>query len=145
MATFKSEKIVINAPAESVFNKLSNLESLGDLLRNVPEDKIPADQREKLKDIEITSDTISFPGGPVGSVSLRLTEAVAPRLIRLEGAGTPVPLSMTLNLEELGADCCEAQVDIDIQIPAMLKPMVSGPLQKMVDQFAEMLHSIPFS
>jgi hypothetical protein len=38
---------------------------------------------------------------------------------------------------------CKGKVTIDIQIPAMLKPMVSGPLQKMTDQFGQMLRNLP--
>lgn len=78
-------------------------------------------------------------------VTLRLAETEAPSLIRMEGQGTPVPLSMTLHITPLTPESCETYVQIDIQIPAMLKPMVNGPLQKMADQFAQMLRQVPMS
>ncbi len=145
MATYKSEVVSLAYPAETVFGKLSNLEGLGDMLRNVPSDKIPADQMAMLEQVRITSDTISFPGGPAGDVTLRVAETSAPTLIRLEGAGTPVPMSLALHINPITPDTCETHVQIDIKIPAMLKPMVNGPLQKMADQFAQMLRQVPMA
>lgn len=131
------------APAETVFDKLSNLNGLGELIKNAPADQIPEDQRELLDQVTSTEDTVSFPAGPVGNITLRVTDRVRPSLIRLEGEGTPVPLHLELHIIPLTPETCEAQVEIDIQIPAMLKPMVNGPLQKMADQFGMMLRQLP--
>ncbi len=144
MAEYKSEETGINAPAEKVYARLSNLEGLGELLDKVPEDKIPADQKELFHQVKITADTISFPAGPVGELNLRLTRTEAPVLIRLEGVGTPVPMSLTLHITPVTEISCLAQVVIDLQIPAMLKPMVNGPLKQMTEQFAMMLKNIPY-
>lgn len=145
MANYKSEKVSLAYPAETVFAKLSNLEGLGGMLKNVPEEGIPADQRAMLDQVTITPDTISFPGGPAGDVTLRVSRTDAPNLIALEGVGTPVPMGLALHIAPLTPDTCEAYVDIDIQIPAMLKPMVNGPLQKMADQFGQMLRQMPMA
>lgn len=144
MAEYKSEETGLNAPAEKVFAKLSNLEGLGELLDKVPEDKIPADQKDLFHKVKITPDTIAFPAGPVGELTLRKTRTEAPVLIRLEGVGTPVPMSLTMHITPVTEISCLAQVVIDLQIPAMLKPMVNGPLKQMTEQFALMLKNIPF-
>ena len=94
MATYKSEVVSLAYPAETVFGKLSNLEGFGGILKNVPADKVPADQ---------------------------------------------------LAITPLTPETCESYVQIDIQIPAMLKPMVNGPLQKMADQIAQMLRQVPMA
>lgn len=145
MATYKSEVVGLAYPAETVFGKLSNLEGLGGILKNVPADKVPADQLAMLEQVRITPDTISFPAGPAGEVTLKVAETDAPNLIRMEGFGTPVPMSLTLHITPLTPETCESYVQIDIQIPAMLKPMVNGPLQKMADQFAQMLRQVPMA
>ena len=145
MANFKSEEVNINAPAQQVFDKMSNLEALGELIKNAPEDQIPDDQRQMLEQVTATRDSITFPGGPAGNITLRLAEAVSPSLIRMVGQGTPVPLTLSMHITTVNEVQCSAYVDIDIKIPAMLKPMVSGPLQKMSDQFSQMLRSIPFN
>ena len=113
------------------------------MIKNIPEDKVPADQRAQLEQVQVTADTISFPGGPVGNITLRLDEVKSPTLISLVGQGTPVPLKMAMHITPLTPDTCEAHVEIDLQIPAMLKPMINGPMQKMTQQFAQMLRQVP--
>lgn len=119
------------------------MEKLRDVIADVPADAISEEQRKQLEQVRVTADTISFPGGPVGEVTLRIVEKTAPTLIRLEGMGTPVPLNLTMRITPVSDTECRAQVTIDIQIPAMLKPMVNGPLQKMADQFGQMLRNLP--
>lgn len=143
MATYKSQTVSLAQPAEAVYEKFTNLENLGELLKRVPANQVPDDKAALLEQVKVTKDTISFPGGPAGEVTLKLAECVPPTTVSMVGVGTPVPLSMTLNIVPLSADTCETYVQIDIQIPAMLKPMVNGPLQKMADQFAQMLRQIP--
>lgn len=145
MATYKSEKIGISYPAETVYSKLSNLEGLSSLLSDLPADRIPDDKKEMLENVKVTADTISFPAGPVGNLTLKVTEKVEPTLIRLEGQSTPVPMSLSLHVLPLTSDTCETYVEIELQIPAMLKPMVNGPLQQMADQFGQMLRQMPFA
>lgn len=144
MANFKSEPISIAASASKVFDKLSNLEALSDLLKHVGEENIPEDKREIFNNISITPDTITIPGGPTGPITLRMSEKVAPSLIRLSGEGTPVALSLSLHISPVGDEACEAFVDFDLAIPPMLKPMVSGPMKKMTDQFAQVLRAIRY-
>ncbi len=145
MATYRSEDVTLGAPAEAVFLKLNNLQGLGDMIKNAPADQIPADKRDMLEKIEVSQDTISFPAGPMGAITLRKMGSVNPSLIRLEGEGTPVPMSLSLHIVPMGEVASTASVEIDIQIPAMLKPMVSGPLNKMTSEFANMLRAIPFN
>lgn len=144
MSTYKSGETIINAPAQAVYARLSNLENLKNFLQNVPEDKIPEDKRQMLEQIVVTPTSISLPGGPVGSVTLELTKCVEPSLIELSGVGTPVAMKLMVNIAEETAETSSARVALDIDIPMMLKPMVGGTLQKMVDQFGSMLSVMPF-
>lgn len=145
MATYKSDKTKISYPAETVFAKLSHLEGLSDVLQKVPADSLSSEHRAMLEQIKVTSDTITFPGGPVGDVTLGVVERVEPSLIKLEGVGTPVPMSLTLHVKPLTSESCEAYVELEVQIPMMLKPMVNKPLQDMADQFGKMLSQIPYA
>lgn len=145
MTTIKSDKTPISAPAEKVFEKLSNLENLKPLLERVPREQIPEDKREIFDRLQVTADSIVIPGGPVGDITLRLTDTLPYSLVRLQGIGTPVPLAMQMEMESTGPDSCEAVVSASLDIPIMLKPMVSGPLKKIVDQFAAVLGSMKFN
>ena len=146
MADFKSETVEIHAGADTVYTRLSNLENLRPLLDRIPADRIPEDKREMFDNLTITADSISIPvnAGPVSDLTLRLTDCVEPTLIHLEGVNTPVPLNLSLHLEPINADSCYGRVEIDIALPAMFKPMVSGPLRKVTDQFAQVLGAIKF-
>ncbi len=144
MATFKSKETLINGSAERVFDTLSHPENLRDLLTAIPEDQIPEDKRDLLDKIEVTADSISFPADPIGRLTLRIARVERPRLIVLDGEGAPVKLSLSLSLKPLTDETCEGEVSIDLDIPMMLRPMVSGPLQQLVDQFANALGSVPF-
>ncbi|MDE6341737.1 MAG: SRPBCC family protein [Muribaculaceae bacterium] len=145
MASYKSEEVPIKASASKVFSRLSDFKSLGELLAEIPTDKIPADKREMFDSIKLTDDVIELPGGPVGSLRLRVVERTPDTRIRLEGEGTPVPLSLQLDITPVDEESCRAMAKVDLEIPAMLRPMISGPMQKMTEQFAQVLRSIPFS
>lgn len=144
MTTVKSDRIQIAAPAERVYEKLTNLENLRPLLENVPRENIPEDKRELFDNLKITSDSITIPAGPVGEITLRMADCMPYSLIQLVGESAPVPMMMTLEIDEKDAEACEVQVGISLDIPVMLKPMVSGPLRKIVDQFAKVLGAINF-
>ena len=143
--SYKSEVISIAYPAKTVYDRLSNLQALSDVLKNIPADKVPADQMKMLEQVKVTSDSISFPAGPVGEITLKMVEKVEPSFIKLEGVATPVPVSLAMHINAHTDSTCEAYVDIDVQLPAMLKPMVNKPLQQMADQFGQMLRQMPFS
>lgn len=143
MAVYKCEPVTLNAPADKVYDKLSNLENLKGLLARVPSSNIPEDKRAMFDNIEITPDSITVPGGPVGTLTFKVVEKIEPVLIKLAGEGSPIPLTLAMHIERAIDSKSQAWVEIDINLPPMLKPMVSGPLQKMADQFGQVLQAIP--
>lgn len=145
MATYSSREVTLQAPATVVFDKFSNLENLRGLLDKVPAERIPEDKRGMYENIRITNDTISVPGGPMGDLTFRVTEREAPHKIKLVGEGVPVNIALILHVKEKGAESSEAKVDIDIDIPMMLRPMIGGQIQKMADQFGDVLSAIPLT
>ncbi len=144
MATFASKDVELKGSAETVFDTLSKPGNLRNLLDRIPADQVPEDKREMLDQIEITEDSISFPAGPAGNLTLKVSKLERPTLIEMEGAGAPVRLALLLKIKPVGETTSEGRVEIEIDIPMMLRPMVSGPLQQLVDQFAQVLSSVPF-
>lgn len=145
MAVYSSGNVTLNGSADSVFEKLSNLENLQGMLNKVPADKVPEDKRQMFENIRITKDTIEVPGGPMGNLIFRVVEREAPSLIKLKGEGIPIEMALVLHISPLTDTTSNAKVDIDINIPAMLKPMVGGQIQKIANQFGEVLGAIPFA
>ena len=144
MAKYSSGNVTLNAPAEKVYEKLTNLENLRSLLDKVPADKIPEDKRQMFDNLEITPDTLSVPG-PMGKLTFRVTERKAPNLVKLKGEGIPMAMDLVLHVEPLTAESSQAKVDLDIDIPMMLRPMIGGQIQKIANQFGDVLGSIPFA
>lgn len=145
MAEFKSAEIKIDASAEKVFDKLSDLGNLQSFLDKIPEDKIPADKLEQFKNLEITPDSISIQGGPTGSVKLDVIERVRPSLVKLKAANIPLSLTLAVAINAIDEEHSSTQVIIDADIPAILKPMVAGPLQQIADQFSTVMSAIRFN
>lgn len=145
MTKYSSPEVTLQAPAEVVFNKLSNLENLRSMLDKVPADRIPDDKRQLFENIKITSDTIEVPGAPMGSLIFRVIEKKAPDMIKLQGEGMPIAMALTMHIKPDGETTSKGHVDFDIDIPMMLKPMVGGQIQKIADQFGDVLAAIPFS
>lgn len=145
MAIYSSGEVNLNTSAPNVFDKLSNLENLQGMLDKVPADRIPEDKRQMFENIRITPDTIEVPGGPMGNLVFRVTERIAPSLIKLKGEGIPIEMALILHLTPISDSSSSAKVDVDINLPAMLKPMVGGQIQKIANQFGEVLGAIPFA
>lgn len=145
MATFRNNPVVIAYPAENVYAKVSNPENLRGLLSTLPVDQIPEDKRAMLENIKVTSDSIEVPGGPVGSLTFKITEKIEPTLVKFAGVGAPVAMSLAVRITPEGSDACTAEVEIDLALPKMLLPMVSGPIQQMADQFGMLLKALPYA
>lgn len=145
MTTYSSKEVILPASAEVVFDKLSNLENLRSLLDKVPADKVPEDKRQMFENINITSDSIEVPGGPMGNLKFRVTEKTAPSFIKLTGEGMPIEMNIAMTVKPVSDTSSLAKVDFNIDIPALLKPMVGGQIQKMADQFGNVLGAIPFA
>lgn len=145
MAIYSSDTITVKGAADSVFNTLSSPANLRRLLDNVPTDKIPADKLEMLKSIDVTENSLTVPGGPVGAVKFVVTRKDPSSLIQYSAEGAPVALDLRLDITPVSESESKSKVTIDIAIPAMLKPMIGGQIQKMADQLGQVLSTIPFA
>lgn len=133
MATFTSKPAVVNRPAAEVSDKFSDLSRMQEVL-----DRLPGDERAKIGDIKLTTDSILIKTPQVGDITLKVTERSAERIV-LEAIGSPVPLKLIVNLKAISADSTEITTSMDVEIPAFLKSMVGGAMQKAVDQFGQLM------
>lgn len=144
MSEYKSDIKNVEAPAEAVYERLSNLEHLREFLDKVPEDRIPEDKREQLRQMKLTADSISVPGGPTGDVKLNIVKREPHSLIVMKAADVPIDLNLEIRIGSRGDDASTVQVAIVADIPMMLRAMVKGPFNQIVGQFADMLAAIPY-
>lgn len=133
MATFTSPAVNLKSSAESVVEKFGDLTRLKEVI-----DKIPAAERAKIGDLDITSDAIIMQTAQVGAITLRVTQRT-PQGIKLTAEGSPVPMNLSVNVKPETADSCSLTASMDVEIPMMLKPLIGGTLQKAVDQLGALM------
>lgn len=129
MAEYKSKKFDVPVSAQTVFDALSNPQKLEEIVS-----KIPADMRGKMGELHFTSDSIKIAAPMVGEVEFKVKERVAPSKIVL-ATQSPMALDMNLYITPEGENKCAVEAAIDVDIPAMMRPMVGPKIQEIANQF----------
>lgn len=133
MAKFSSKPVTINSPADALAEKFSDFTRLQKLI-----DEMPAEERAKVGDVALTNDSIILKTPQVGEVTLKVTERT-PRRIVMQAIGSPVPMGLNVDFAPVDADHTELVTSMEVDVPAFLKPMIGGTMQKAVDQFGELM------
>lgn len=139
METYESNVVEIQASAQQIFSKLSNLENLQPLLAN-----LPAEATEKVKDIAVTADTCQFTVENFGQMGFKIIDREPNKTIKFTGDNTPVEVYMWIQLVEKGAYLSKMKVTLKADVPFMLKMMVGSKLKDGVNQIATLLSKIPY-
>lgn len=134
MASYSSKPASINKPVEEVYERISNIGAYQQKL-----DSLPAEVREKIGDVRFEDDAIVITAAPVGEIRFAVKERVSPSRVTLAAEQSPVPLNLTVNIEPDGESSTKATSVIDVEIPAMLKPMIGGKMQEAADKFGELI------
>lgn len=134
MASYSSKPAVINKPVDEVYERISNIGAYQQKL-----DSLPAEVREKIGDVRFEDDAIVITAAPVGEIRFAVKERVSPSRVTLAAEQSPVPLNLTVNLEPESERSTKATSVIDVEIPAMLKPMIGGKMQEAADKFGELI------
>lgn len=133
MATYKADPIKINHPAEYVAGQFADLTRLQGSL-----EKLPEAERAKVGDVRFTADSIVMNTTQVGEIKFKVKER-SERRVAFEAGGLPMPMIIAVDMKPEGVDSTEVVASLDIDIPAVLRPMVGGTMQKAVDQFARLI------
>lgn len=133
MAKYHSKAVVINRPAEAISEKFADLSAFAGSL-----DAMPEAERARIGDVSFEKDSITIDTKQVGVIRFKVTERTPQRVV-MNAVGSPVPLDLIVNLSADGVDRTEIVTEIDVEIPAMLRPMIGGAMQKAVDQFGELM------
>lgn len=134
MATYKSKPVTVDRPVEQLFGAISNIGAYQDKL-----DSLPDEERARLGEVRFTDDSIIITAQPVGEMRFDVVERTAPSRIVLAAAQSPVPLTLAVNTAAAGPETTTVECAIDVEIPAILKPMVGGKMQEAVDKFGELI------
>lgn len=132
MTSYTSTPKEVDMPASAIYARISDFSKFEDLIARLPEEV-----RSQLGEVKFTTDTIVIPHNMLGQITLRVSERVPDKRIALKAENAPVPMFMAINLEAKTPELTEVQTAIDVDIPAMLKPMIGPKIEPMLKQSAE--------
>jgi hypothetical protein len=142
MTTYQSSVKHIAAPAERVFNKLSNLRQLEPFVEKLKE-QVP-DDKVKIKDVVVNDDSIYFCIEPMGTLGLKLIEKEPFKTLKFESDKSPIGFNFWIQLVEKEPGDTKIRLTLKADIPFMIKMMLKDKLEQGIEMAAEALTKIEY-
>ncbi len=139
MTTYSSKPVDVALAASTVYDRIGNLGSFQERI-----DSLPGEVRARIGSVTFTDDTIVINAAPMGDMTLRVTERIPAKRIALTAENSPVPIVLSVNMEEKDAELTQVVTSIDVDMPAMLRPMVGPKLQEAAEKFGDMIKNLAF-
>ena len=161
MAKYESDIKYIAAPAERVYEKLSNLENFRPMLENAQNNPAlrekmkeagqdPADL-DRLRDVELTNDSITVPAPMVGQLGMQIIEREPFKTIKFETTQSPIQANLWIQIlpssqaytpdGSLGA---KIKLTLKADLNPMFKMMLGSKFSEGINKFADMLAMMPY-
>lgn len=102
-------------------------------------DELPEEQRKQIGDVEFTANSLKIVTPQVGEIAFVIKERVEPSKIVFGTESSPVPLTMEVNITPAGDEAADVETRIDVEIPAIVRPIIGPQLQKAADKFGELI------
>lgn len=135
MSKFTGKAVTVPFPNQEIYQRVSNLSGLQQRL-----EQLPADQLQRVGNVKFDSDdnfSIEAPG--VGHVDFHIVERVPSSRVTFQASASGIPLNLIIEMEPEGDAATRLTTSIDVEIPAMLRPLVGGKMQEAADRFSEMI------
>ena len=155
MAKYESSVKQVNAPVERVYSVISDLERLRPVIEMAQNNEMikeklreagqdPA-QLEKLKDMNLTSDRVSFPAPMVGEVAVAIIEREETKCVKFETEKSPIDANLWIQVLPVTDTTSKMRVTLKADLNPMMKMILGSKLEKGIDQFADMLCMLPYN
>lgn len=155
MAKYESSVKQVNAPVERVYSVISDLERLRPVIEMAQNNEMikeklreagqdPA-QLEKLKDMNLTSDRVSFPAPMVGEVAVAIIEREENKFVKFETEKSPIDANLWIQVLPVTDTTSKMRVTLKADLNPMMKMILGSKLEKGIDQFADMLCMLPYN
>ncbi len=135
MTSVKSSPQTVEASAGRIFETLSDFRNL---------EKVKSKISHNVNDLEIDADTLRVSVAPLGAVIVRVKEREPFKRIKYISEKSIVSFELQINLEPISEEKTNLQVQLDAEIPMMIKIMLGNKLNDFVEQFAEQLSKFPY-
>lgn len=137
MAKYESKSVAVNQPIEILFDRFSDISLFQKKI-----EEIPAEHRAKMGDVTFENDAICINTPQVGQLKFQVVERTAPGHIVFSAVGSPIPLSMIIDITAVSDSSSSVVTAIDVDIPAMLRPLIGDKMQEAADKFGEMISQL---
>ncbi len=136
MQSYNSRTFTIKKDIKSVYDLFMTPRSASSFLEKAG-DKLP------LNNVVLTDTGIELEAPVVGKIKVERTEGVEPNLVRYQGQGTPVPMTLSINLRpgETEGETI-AQVTVDAEVPVFLSGMIGGKIKPTLEKAADALEQL---
>ena len=155
MAKYESSVKQVNAPVERVYSVISDLERLRPVIEMAQNNEMIKEklreagqdptQLEKLKDMNLTSDRVSFPAPMVGEVAVAIIEREENKCVKFETEKSPVDANLWIQVLPVTDNTSKMRVTLKADLNPMMKMILGSKLEKGIDQFADMLCMLPYN
>ena len=136
MSQYESSVKCIPYPQEQGYAKLEDRNNIEGIKDKLPQDKV--------KDLTYSRDEASVNVPPIGNVTLRVIDREEPKCIKLEMAGSPIPVFIWIQIIPDGDSASKMRVVAKAEINFMLKAMIEKPLKEGLEKIAEALSLITY-
>jgi hypothetical protein len=137
MATYSGKPVTVNHPAEEVYTRISDLNSFQERMNALPEEA-----RAQIGDVKFTADSIIINAPGVGEMKFNITKREPYSLVKLEAENSPVPFAIEMHLEPGGDSSTKVSTNLNVEIPAMLRPLIGSKMQEAADKFSELFTTL---
>ena len=155
MAKYESGVKQVNAPVERVYAVLSDMERLRPMIEVAQNNEMFKEKvreagqdpavLEKLKDLTLSPARIAFPAPMVGEVALAIVEREQDRCVKFQTERSPIEANLWIQVLPVTETTSKMRVTIKADLNPMVKMMVGSKLEKGIDQFADMLCTLPYN
>ena len=129
MTNFKSPEVEVNISVEALYNKLSNVNNLRDILP------------PQISEFQSTKDSCCFKMSGMPTIHLEIAEKIPNSKISLIAKDSQVPFTLECNISENG-NMAKATLEINAELNMMMKMMLEKPLSNFLNSASEGLKNL---
>ena len=134
MTRIESSVHTVSAPQAEVYSRLSDLSGLGSVADRIPQDQMTIEHFD--------ADSVTLQISPVGGVSLKVTERVAPQCVKLSTTESPLPFDLWVQVLPVDEQTSKIKVTVGLEINLVMAAMIRKPLEEGVERMATALATI---
>jgi carbon monoxide dehydrogenase subunit G len=149
-----SETQKVDSDIASVYGFFADCDRVGELLRQArhlhempdgPEMESVKQVFGRIEEIRTTSDTCMFVVPGIGDVGIRVEERVEPTLVKFTSEGAlPFEFQLWIQLLEHAPYDTRMRLTFEASLNMMMKMMLKGKLEKLINHLADRLARLPY-